>query len=308
MGAFLGCTLTGGCPSTASCVYPSNVTDPIASPDPTTYDFYDACFMAGLAQGFHDSANAVWQGKLLKAEVLTEAGQFNSTINNSTSGPCGGQNCGMWSISAGSVSGDSAPGPCGSSATDPLTGQADYSHSYGLFQDTPACEGTFLLPSLPSGYTCTGTGKNEYSNSTQLPFSASDKYFYCESATGNGVPNLTGTTVKGVIDAVTDPADPNYPLSVFNPAYNLFVHIGYTLANEYATANQGLTGCTPYQLFYNVMAYWLTGNVTGTCALAAPSGGCGGSNNENNNGYCYVETTLQNYKAIYGTAWPYAFP
>jgi len=48
--------------------------------------------MAGLAQGFNDPANAVWQGKLLKAEVLTEAGQFNSTINDSTSGPCGGQN------------------------------------------------------------------------------------------------------------------------------------------------------------------------------------------------------------------------
>jgi hypothetical protein len=264
--------------------------------------------MAGLAQGFHDAANADWQGKLLKAEVLTEAGQFNSTINNSTSGPCGGQNCGMWAISAGSVSGDSAPGPCGSSSTDPFTGQVDYSHSYGLFQDTPACEGTFLLPSLPSGYKCTGTGKDEYGNSTQLPFSASDSYFYCESATGNGVPNLTGTTVKGVIDAVTDPSDPYYRLSVFNPAYNLFVHVGYTLANEYATANKGLTGCTPYQLFYNVMAYWLTGNVTNTCALAEPSGGCGGGNNENNSGYCYVQTTLQNYQTIYGKAWPYAFP
>jgi hypothetical protein len=264
--------------------------------------------MAGLAQGFDDPTSAVWQGKLLKGEVLTEAGQFNSTINVSTSGPCGGQNCGMWAISAGSVSGDSAPGPCGSSTTDPFTSQVDYSHSYGLFQDTPACEGTFLLPSLPSGYSCTGTGEDEYSNSTQLPFSASDSYFYCESATGNGVPNLSGTTVKGVIDAITDPTDPYYRLSVFNPAYNLFVHIGYTLAEEYKTANQGLTGCTPYQLFYNVMAYWLTGNTTGTCALAEPSGGCGGSNNENNSGYCYVQTTLQNYKTIYGEAWPYAFP
>jgi hypothetical protein len=305
---FLGCTLTGGCPSTANCVYPSGTTDPIASKDPSTYDIYDACIMAGLAQGFHDPTNAVWQGKLLKGDVLTEAGQFNSTINNSTNGPCGGQNCGMWAISAGRVSGDSAPGPCGSSATDPFTGQVDYSHSYGLFQDTPACEGTFLLPNLPSGYKCTGTGKNEYSNSTQLPFSASDKYFYCESATGNGVMNLTGTTVKGVIDAVTDPTDPYYSLSIFNPAYNLFVHVGYTLANEYQTANRGLSGCTPYQLFYNVMAYWLTGNTTGTCALPAPKGGCGGSNNENNNGYCYVQTTLQNYQMIYGAAWPYPFP
>jgi hypothetical protein len=214
----------------------------------------------------------------------------------------------MWAISGGSVSGDQAPGPCGSSSTDPFTGQVDYSHSYGLFQDTPACEGTFLLPSLPSGYKCTGTGKDEYSNTTQLPFSATDKYIYCESATGNGVMNLDGVTVKGVIDAVTDPTDPNYPRSVFNPAYNLFVHIGYTLAREYKTANQGLKGCTPYQMFYNVMAYWLTGNQTNTCALPEPSGGCGGSNNENNSGYCYVQTTLQNYQQIYGKAWPYPFP
>jgi hypothetical protein len=264
--------------------------------------------MAGLAQAFNDPADAAWQGQLLKGEILTEAGQFTSSINNSTSSPCGGQNCGMWAISAGSVSGDSAPGPCGSSSTDPFTGSVDYSHSYGLFQDTPACEGTFILPSLPPGYSCTATKKNEYSNNTQLPFSSSDHNFYCESATGNGVQDLNGNNVSGVIDAVTDPNDPQYPRSVFNPAYNLFVHIGYTLANEYQTANAGLSGCTKYELFYNVMAYWLTGNVTGTCKLAKPSGGCGGSNNENNNGYCYVETTLQNYQQIYGKAWPHAFP
>ena len=58
------------------------------------------------------------------------------------------------------MSGDSPPGPCGSSSTDPATGEVDYSHSYGLFQDTPACEGTFLAYWLTGNATssCTLTG------------------------------------------------------------------------------------------------------------------------------------------------------
>jgi hypothetical protein len=239
-------------------------------------------------------------GALLKGEVLEESGSFANVVTTST-GQCGGQNCGMIAISAGSVSGDSSPGPCGSSKTDPFTGQVDMSHSYGLFQDTPACEGTFLMSALPSGYTCTGTSDDGYGGSATLPFSASDKTFYCESATGNGVPNLSGQTVKGVIDAITDTSDPYYKLSIFNPAYNLFVHLGYSLKNEYEQANQGVpASCSTNEKFYKALAYWLNGDLSTACSI--PGGGGQGGNLQ------YIQSCISNYQTIYGKTWPYPQP
>jgi hypothetical protein len=173
---------------------------------------------------------------------------------------------------------------------DPFTGSTDYSHSYGLFQDTPACEGTFLMPSLPAGYTCTGTTTNDL-----IPFSATQKTFYCETATSLGVMDLNGNTVKGYINAITDSSDPYYKLSIFNPAYNLFVHLGYSLPIEYLQANQGSAGCTKYQQFYNTLAYWLVGNAANGCTLSG-------------SGLKYVQSAIGHYQQIYGQAWPYPAP
>jgi hypothetical protein len=239
-------------------------------------------------------------GGLLKGEALEEGGSITSSVTTS-GGQCGGQNCGMYAISAGKVSGDSAPGPCGSSQADPFTGNVDMSHSYGLFQDTPACEGTFLMPSVPPGYTCTGTGNDGYGGSASLPFSTSDKTFYCESATGNGVQDLTGKTVKGVINAITDTSDPYYKLSIFNPAYNLYVHLGHSLPVEYQQANQGVpSSCSSTEQFYKTIAYWLNGDASTSCSI--PSGGGQGGNLQ------YIQTCISNYETIYGKSWPYPKP
>jgi hypothetical protein len=286
--------MAGGC--IADCSPPVN--DPLATPSPSQYDIYDGCIIAGLEVAGFASASIPFVGGLLKGEALEESGSFTSS--ESSSG-CGGQNCGMWAISEGAASGDSAPGPCGSSAIDPFTGQVDYSHSYGLFQDTPACEGTFIMSALPSGYTCTGTGTIGYSGSSNaLPFSPSDTYFYCESATGNGVTNLTGTTVQGVINAITNPSDPYYKLSIFNPAYNLFVHLGYSLKNTYQETNARVAGCTEYQMMYKTVAGWLNGDSGTTCSI--PSGGGQGGNLQ------YIQGCISNYERMYGTTWPYPTP
>jgi hypothetical protein len=243
------------------------------------------------AGGFNDPTASIWQAELLKGEALSEGGTFLSSINTDlANNPCGGQNCGMIAISGGSVSGDSPPGPCGVNAADPFTSTTDYSHSYGLFQDTPACEGTFLMPSLPSGYTCTGTTTNDL-----VPFMTNQKAFYCETATSQGVMDLNGNTVKGYINAIADSTDPYFKLSIFNPAYNLFVHLGHSLPLEYTAANAGTSGCTPYEQFYNTLAYWLVGNPITACKLSGQ-------------GLTYVNGAIGNYQQIYGKAWPYPMP
>ena len=292
MGILAGCTTNGGCPANIDCAYPPGTTDPIASTDPGQYDIYDACIVDGLAAaGFTDP----WVGLLMKGQALQEGGSIVSVVTSDTN-ECGGQNCGMISISAGAASGDTMPGGvCGVTQTDPLTGKVDYSHSYGLFQDTPGCEGTFLIPTLPSGYTCTGTGTGDI-----VPFSTSQKAFYCESETSLGVMNLTGQTVKGVIDAVMDSSDPYYKQSIFYPAYNLFVHMGYTFANEYKQVNAGVTGCDPYQMMFKVIAYWLNGDLSTSCNV--PSG------REQGGDLNYVQNALGNYQMLTGQAWPYEQP
>jgi hypothetical protein len=294
-GLFANCSLADGC--VADCSPPAN--DPLATPTPDQYDIYDGCIIAGLEAGGFPSSSVAWIGGLLKGEAIDEGGQITSSVTTDT-GMCGGQNCGMIAISAGKPSGDDVPGPCGSSSTDPFTGQVDYSHSYGLFQDTPACEGTFILSALPSGYTCTGTGNDGYGGPATLPFTTSDTTFYCESATGNGVQNLSGQTVSGVIDAITNTSDPYYRLSVFNPAYNLYVHLGYSLKNEYQQANQGSSGCTEYQMMYKAVAYWLNGDMSSDCSV--PSGGGQGGNLQ------YIQGAISNYEMIYGQSWPYPQP
>jgi hypothetical protein len=165
----------------------------------------------------------------------------------------------------------------------------DYSHSYGLFQDTPACEGTFLQKTLPSGYTCTPTTEAD-----NIPFDAGIT-FYCESATSLGVSTPTGTN-KGYINAVQDPKDPLYATSIFNPAYQLYVYLDYTWAINFEQANAGAKGCTQTQQWYLSLAYWLTGNATTSCTLTG-------------DGLAYVKTAITDYQTVlYNKTWPYPAP
>jgi hypothetical protein len=230
-----------------------------------------------------------WMGQLLKAQAMNESG-ITPSIAPSSSGPCGGQNCGPWAISAGSVSGDSPPGPCGSSSTDPATGMVDYSHSYGLFQSTPACEGTFLTAQLPPGVTCTGTTKAD-----DIPFAVGTDRFYCESATSKGVTDLEGNPVKGYINAWQTKTDPLYATSIFNPAYQIYLYISYTWKYNFQDANAMAHNCSTYQQWYLSLAYWLTGNATTSCTLSGA-------------GLQYVQNALANYQTLYGQPWPYPGP
>lgn len=235
----------------------------------------------------HAGMTETWMGQILKAQAYNESGITPSISTNDST--CGGQNCGIWAISAGSVSGDSPPGPCGSSSTDPHTGQVDYSHSYGLFQDTPACEGTFLQPTLPSGTSCTPTTEAD-----NIPFGTSVK-FYCESATSLGVSTPSGT-VKGYINVVQDKTDPLYATSLFNPAYDLWVYLDTTWAINFQQANAGASGCNLQQQWYLSLAYWLTGNATSSCTLSG-------------DGKQYVQTAISDFETVlYNTTWPYPGP
>jgi len=282
-GLFADCSLAGGC--LADCSPPAM--DPIAT-GMSGFDLYDGCILAGMQLA---GMTEPWQGQLLKAQAYNESGISPLVTTNDNT--CGGQNCGIWAISAGSVSGDNPPGPCGSSAKDPFTGQVDYSHSYGLFQETPACEGTFLQKSLPSGYTCTATTK-----ANNIPFDATIT-FYCESATSLGT--MTPMGVKGYINAVQKTSDPLYATSIFNPAYQLYVYLDHTWASNFAQANSGTHGCTEVQQWYLSLAYWLTGNVSDSCTLSDQTGSGGGR--------AYVQTAIMDYATVlYGKPWPYPPP
>jgi hypothetical protein len=278
-GLFANCSLAGGC--LADCSPPAS--DPIATGN-AAYDLYDGCFLAGMqVAGMTES----WQGQLLKSQAYNESGITPVITTNDDT--CGGQNCGIWAISAGTVSGDDPPGPCGSSSKDPFTGQVDYSHSYGLFQDTPACEGTFLQKTLPSGYTCTAT-----TEANNIPFGTSIT-FYCESATSLGVSTPSGTN-KGYINAVQDTTNPLYATSIFNPAYELYVYLDYTWEINFQQANAGAKGCTETQQWYLSLAYWLTGNASTSCTLTG-------------DGLQYVETAITDYETVlYNKTWPYPAP
>ena len=63
---------------------------------------YDARLVGALTSaGFPDP----WVGQLLKGQALQEAGSIApSSSNGKGSDECGGQNCGMWAISAGADS------------------------------------------------------------------------------------------------------------------------------------------------------------------------------------------------------------
>ncbi len=282
VGLFAHCSLTAGC--LADCSPPED--DPIATGN-AAFDLYDGCILAGMKLA---GMTQVWQGQLLKSQAYNESGITPTITTNDDE--CGGQNCGIYAISAGSVSGDSPPGPCGSSAKDPFTGEVDYSHSYGLFQETPACEGTFISPTLPPGHTCTGT-----TEANNIPFSASTITFYCESATSLGVSSNTGTgTVKGYINAVQDPSDPLYATSIFNPAYQLYVYLDHTWASNFQQANAGASGCTEVEQWYLSLAYWLTGDPTTSCTLTG-------------DGLQYVQTAISDYEStLYNKPWPYPGP
>jgi hypothetical protein len=236
--------------------------------------------------------NETWMGELLKAQAMNESGITPSIEPSTNSNACGGQNCGIWAISAGTVSGDSPPGPCGSSSKDPATQAVDYSHSYGLFQSTPACEGTFLTPTLPAGVTCTGT-----TEANDIAFASGVNRFYCESATSIGfADDLEGNTVKGYINAWQDTTSPLYATSVFNPAYQIYIYMDYTWKYNFQDANATATGCTTYQQWYLSLAYWLNGAPANTsCTLSG-------------SGLQYVKDALSNYKTLYGQAWPYPGP
>jgi hypothetical protein len=257
--------------------------DPIATGSADN-DQYDGCILAAMqAAGLTEP----WMGQLLKAQAVNES---NIVPVITTMNQCGGQNCGIWAISAGKESGDNAPGPCGVNAADPPPGSGgtDYSHSYGIFQSTPACEGTFIQP-LPAGETCTDTGTVDL-----IPFGTQVR-FYCETAVSQGVQRADGTTAKGAINAVQDKTSPYYATSVFNPAYQLYVYITYSWAINFMQANAGATGCTIYQQWYLSLAYWLTGNATNSCTLSG-------------SGLNYVKSAEGNYQQLYGKAWPYPGP
>ena len=216
-------------------------------------------------------------GKLTKGQAMAESGIAPSMGHNQ----CGGQNCGIWAISAGSVTGDPPGGPCGSTATDPLTGQVDYSHSYGLFQDTPACDsnGFGLVSSLPSGVQCTPTTTADY-----IPFGPQYTY-YCETAEG----------VNGqYVDAVQDTSDPNYAKSVFNPAYQIYAYFS-EWSGIYQQGNSAASGCSTWQTWYLTMAAWNTGSPSNSCTLSGQ-------------GLAYVQGVVGDYKTLYGSAWPHPFP
>jgi hypothetical protein len=278
-GRFAACSLAGGC--LADCSPPA--ADPIATGN-ADLDLYDGCILAGMKVA---GMTETWQGQLLKSQAYNESGI--TPVFTTNDNKCGGQNCGIWAISAGSISGDSPPGPCGSSKTDPATGEVDYSHSYGLFQDTPACEGTFLQPTLPAGDTCTGT-----TEANNIPFDAAIT-FYCESKTSLGVVTPSGTH-RGYINAVQDKASPLYATSIFNPAYQLYVYMDYSWGINFEQANAKATGCTEVEEWYLSLAYWLTGDMTDSCTLTGP-------------GLHYVETAISDYeKVLYKKTWPFPAP
>jgi hypothetical protein len=305
MGVLAGCTLDGGCPLNISCAYSDPSMDPIASTNsPSTDDVYDACLIAGIEAGGFSATDAIWMAELMKGQAMQEAGQIgpappDSSLIQTNLNTCGGENCGMWSISSGKASGDtSAGGVCGVTTNDPLLSppaQA-WSHSYALFQDTPGCEGTFLVPTLPAGYTLVGTGSG---TTDVVPFAMNQKVFYTEAevAPPNMVPDVSGKMVSGVIDAVTDPTDMWYGHSIFYPAYNLFVHMGYTFYYEYQQAQGTSTGCTNYQKMYKTVAYWLNGDISNDCNCP-PGGAQGGDLN-------YVKSAISNYNMMYPSKpWP----
>jgi hypothetical protein len=279
-GLFANCSKDAGC--VADCSPPAN--DPVATGN-KDYDLYDGCILAASqAAGLTET----WMAQMLKAQALNESGITPSiTTNDST---CGGQNCGPWAISAGASSGDSPPGPCGSTSTDPATGTVDYSHSYGLFQSTPACEGTFLTPTLPAGVTCTATTTVD-----NIPFAEGTNRFYCESATSIGLTDLEGKQVKGYINGWQDTSSPLYATSVFNPAYQIYLYISYTWKYNFIAANANASGCSIYQQWYLSLAYWLTGDATNSCTLSG-------------SGKQYVQRAISNYEMLFNTPWPYPGP
>jgi len=275
-GPFAACSIGGGC--LADCAPPA--VDPLAT-GMSGIDLYDGCLLAGMRVAKMTEA---WQGKLLKAQAYNESGITPIITTNDNT--CGGQNCGKWAISAGAASGDTPPGPCGSSATDKFTGKVDYSHSYGLFQSTPACDGVFALTrTLPEGDTCTAT-----TEANNIPFGSSID-FYCESETSN--------MYDSYIDAVEDTTSPLYALSAFNPAYQVYVYFAQWASN-FEQANANASGCTMIQRWYLTLAYWLTGEASASCTLSDQTGPGGGQQ--------YVLTAIEDYDMLFGSTWPYPPP
>lgn len=152
-------------------------------------------------------------------------------------------------------------------------------HSFGLFQDTPACDGAFGLTDSLDGNTCTPT-----TTADDVPFGPSVS-FYCESA----------TSLKGLyIDAVEDTTSPLYAKSVFNPAYQIYTYYSeWSAVSQQGNANA--TGCSTAQTWYLTMAIWNTGVASDTCALSG-------------NGASYVQNVIQGYQGLYNVMWPYPFP
>jgi hypothetical protein len=165
----------------------------------------------------------------------------------------------------------------------------NYSHSYGIFQSTPACEGTYVTP-LPAGQTCTNTGTVD-----NIPFGLDVDRWYCETVPMNGVTRLDGVVVKGAINAVQTTSSPYYATSVFNSAYQLFVYITFSWKYNFMAANANAKGCTAQQQWYLSLAYWLTGSATATCTLSG-------------SGLAYVRSAMSNYQMLFGSAWPYPGP
>src|SRR5208282_1668523 len=103
-------------------------------------------------------------------------------------------------------------------------------------------------------------------------------------------------TKKGYINAVQTTTDPLYAMSIFNPAYQLYVYFDHTWALNFQAANATATGCTVQQQWYLSLAYWLTGNATTSCTLTG-------------DGLSYVQTAITDYETVlYDKTWPYPAP
>ena len=181
------------------------------------------------------------------------------------------------------------PGPCGSSSKDPFTGQVDYSHSYGLFQDTPACEGTFLQPTLPAGiHVHADDGRPTTSRS------APAITFYCESATSLGVSTPSGN-VKGYINAVQDKTGPALRDVDLQPRLRALRLPGLHVGNQLPAGQRGrqrLHADTAVVPVARVLAHGQRDQQLH--ALGS--------------GLQYVQTAITDYEMLYNKTWPYPGP
>lgn len=225
-----------GCPSSVSCIQPSP--DPISTGD-SAKDQYDSCFL-GAAKLFN--LNPLF----LKSEAEIETGIYPSPGTNHASA--------IWDWFG-------LDTPC-------------YSHSYGILQITPACNGWFALYSsngqVPSGYTCwyTSTSSSESGgkqpdgqppgNSQYPPDSYYTNVNYvCDNyAGGNFVIDISQNTGDSYA----------WPFSAYNPAYAIwstaYIYRNVAIGDAVSYINAHSLSCSNTQVWYMAVGGYNT-NVEG---------------------------------------------